>query len=42
LALDAFRLCLAVRLRHRLTVKLYKIYYGISYDLAILKSRREW
>ena len=41
LILYAFRLCLAVRLRHRLTVKLYKIYYGISYDLAIIESRRE-
>ncbi len=40
LTLGAFRLCLAVRLRHRLTVKLYKIYYGISYDLAIVESRR--
>ena len=41
LVLAAFRLCLAVRLHHRLTVKLYKIYYGISYDLAIIESGRD-
>lgn len=37
----AFRLCLVLCPRRALTLKLYKVFFGVSYDAAILDARRE-
>jgi glycosyltransferase involved in cell wall biosynthesis len=38
--LAAVRLCLALRLHLGLTLKLYKVFVGVSYEMAALRARR--
>ena len=39
--LTGFRVCLALHIRHRMTFKLYKVFYGLSYDIALLRAKRQ-
>jgi len=39
--LSGFRVCLALRIRHRMTFKLYKVFFGLSYDIALLRAKRQ-
>lgn len=39
--LSSFRLCLALHLRHALTFKLYSVFFGLSYEIALLRIKRE-